>query len=81
MVSHLLIYAAPCLRLAFILGKPTLDLLYHKIAHGAIHRTVHGIPQLHHKAFKFLPDVLMVFALLLLELVTEHFCGHHTASE
>ena len=81
MFGHLLIYAAPLIRLSLILGKPTFDLLYHKLIHTSVHNLVHHCPLLHHKVFRYLPDLVMIAALLLLDHVTEHYFSHHAASE
>jgi hypothetical protein len=78
MDHDLLIYLAPAMRIGWLLAKPTFDLLYHKAVHAGIHSTMHRFRLLHHKAFRFLPDALMLLALLVLDLVLENH-GHHAA--
>jgi hypothetical protein len=61
------------IRLSLFLIGPVVAYAYHKLAHSGIHHSIHKIEWLKQLAgrFKYLPDLLMIAALVILHFVSE----------
>jgi hypothetical protein len=61
------------IRLGLFLIGPVVAYAFHKLAHSGIHLSIHKIEWLKQLAvrFKYLPDLLMIAALVILHFVSE----------
>jgi hypothetical protein len=60
-------------RVAAIASRPSLDYVIHTLLHQAVHVSTHRLGLLHRatKAFRFVPDVMMVLGLIVVHVCTE----------
>jgi hypothetical protein len=61
------------MRVGFLILIPTLHYVFHKVCHTSIHLSAHHIKAFGYltKRFKYIPDILMIGALIGLHLFTE----------
>jgi hypothetical protein len=71
--QHTTLLVPIVIRLALLVVVPVIEFVFHKLAHAGIHLSIEKVDWMKRlaKRFKYLPDMLMIAALLILHYVSE----------